>query len=59
MHTLIQAPPQAPPLSSRNTYTSWPGGVDPSASLFKTGGKRTRKQKKQNRKTRYRKQQKK
>ena len=24
------------PLSSRNTYTSWPGGVDPTASVFST-----------------------
>ena len=64
MHNLIHAPPQPPSLSSRNTYTTWPGGVDPTASLFNTdnqkiGGKRTRKQKKTSRKTRHRKQQRK
>lgn len=24
------------PLSNQNTYTSWPGGVDPSVSQFRT-----------------------
>lgn len=44
MNSLIRAPPQPAPLSGRNTYTTWPGGVDPTAPLFNTdnqkGGKR-------------------
>ena len=45
MNNLIRAPPQPAPLSKFNTYTTWPGGVDPSAALFNTdnqkiGGKR-------------------
>ena len=54
MVNLIRSPPQPYPLSSHNTYTTWPGGVDPSAPLFNTdnqkiGGRRrnsTRKGKK-------------
>lgn len=40
--------PAAPaPLSSMNTYTSWPGGVDPTAKLYQassaySGGGRCR-----------------
>ena len=44
MNALIRAPPQPAPLSSRNTYTTWPGGVDPTAPVFNTdnqkGGRR-------------------
>ncbi len=36
MNTLIRSPPAPAPLSSHNAYTSWPGGVDPSAPLFNT-----------------------
>jgi hypothetical protein len=52
---MIRSPPQPTPLSSSNAYTTWPGGVDPTAKLFSTdnqgytavkGGKR-----KSNRKT--------
>ena len=47
MNTLIKAPLQPAPLSSSNTYTTWPGGVDPSTPLFNTdnqkGGKKSRK----------------
>jgi hypothetical protein len=48
MNTLIRSPPAPAPLSSHNAYTSWPGGVDPSAPLFNTdnqfkmGGRRRR-----------------
>ncbi len=35
----MQSPP---PLSDKDTYTSWPGGVDPSARLYARGGKRRR-----------------
>ena len=57
MHTLIKSPPQPPPLSQYNAYTSWPGGIDPTASVFNTdnqkiGGKRKKSSKRNNRKTR-------
>jgi hypothetical protein len=48
MNTLIRSPPAPAPLSSHNAYTTWPGGVDPSAPLFNTdnqfkmGGRRRR-----------------
>lgn len=40
---MVSYPPQPAPLSPFNTYTSWPGGVDPTVSVYKmpvTGGKR-------------------
>ena len=44
MNSLIRAPAQPAPLSSHNTYTTWPGGVDPTAPVFNTdnqkGGRR-------------------
>lgn len=47
MNGLIRAPPQPAPLSSHSTYTTWPGGVDPTASVFSTdvqkGGRKNRK----------------
>ena len=47
MNGLIRAPPQPAPLSSHSTYTTWPGGVDPTASLVSTdvqkGGRKNRK----------------
>jgi len=46
----IHVPASPPPLSKVNTYTSWPGGVDPTAPLYnqKTmiGGKKTRRNRK-------------
>ena len=40
----IKVPDSPAPLSSVNTYTSWPGGVDPTAKLYQAtkmiGGKR-------------------
>jgi len=30
----VKITPSPPPLSSVNTYTSWPGGVDPTAPLY-------------------------
>jgi hypothetical protein len=46
MNSLIRAPAQPAPLSSHNTYTTWPGGVDPTAPVFNTdnqkGGRRQR-----------------
>ena len=47
MNGLIKSPPEQPPLSSRNAYTTWPGGVDPTVPLFNTdnqkfGGARSR-----------------
>ena len=42
----IRSPPQPAPLSNSDTYTTWPGGVDPTARLFNTdnqkGGLRLR-----------------
>ena len=34
-------PPSPAPLSDRDTYTTWPGGVDPTARVY-AGGKRRR-----------------
>jgi hypothetical protein len=48
MNTLIRSPPAPAPLSQHNAYTTWPGGVDPTAPLFNTdnqfkmGGAKTR-----------------
>ena len=36
MNGLIRSPPEQPPLSSRNAYTTWPGGVDPTVPLYNT-----------------------
>jgi hypothetical protein len=34
-------PASPPPLSNQDTYTSWPGGVDPTARVYDSvGGKR-------------------
>ncbi len=34
-------PPSPPPLSNQDTYTTWPGGVDPTARVYDSvGGKR-------------------
>lgn len=45
MNTRYHPAPPAP-LSSMDSYTSWPGGVDPTVSLFRTdtqkGGKTRR-----------------
>ena len=52
---VISSPPQPAPLSQYNTYTSWPGGVDPSTPLFRTDnqkGGRSRKNRKASRKNR-------
>ena len=51
MPATLQSPP---PLSNKDTYTSWPGGIDPSARLYARGGKRaaTRRARRAARKTR-------
>jgi hypothetical protein len=36
MNGLIKSPPEQPPLSNRNAYTTWPGGVDPTVPLYNT-----------------------
>lgn len=50
----IRSPPQPAPLSSSNTYTTWPGGVDPTARLYNTdnqkGGRSRRTSRKASRK---------
>ena len=53
--SLIKSPPEQPPLSSRNAYTTWPGGVDPTVPLYNTdnqkfGGARPRRNTRRNRK---------
>jgi hypothetical protein len=58
MNGLIRSPPEQPPLSSRNAYTTWPGGVDPTVPLFRTdnqrfgGGARRRRSRRASRKSR-------
>jgi hypothetical protein len=49
-NSLIKSPPEQPPLSNRNAYTTWPGGVDPTVPLYNTdnqkfGGARRRSRK--------------
>jgi hypothetical protein len=37
-------PASPPPLSNQDTYTTWPGGVDPTARVYDSvGGAKTRK----------------
>ena len=55
--SLIKSPPEQPPLSNRNAYTTWPGGVDPTVPLYNTdnqkfGGARRRKSRRASRKSR-------
>lgn len=57
MNGLIKSPPEQPPLSNRNAYTTWPGGVDPTVPLYNTdnqkfGGARRRKSRRATRKSR-------
>jgi len=56
-NSLIKSPPEQPPLSNRNAYTTWPGGVDPTVPLYNTdnqkfGGARRRKSRRASRKSR-------
>lgn len=60
---MIRSPPQPAPLSSSNAYTTWPGGVDPTARLFNTdnqgytakGGKRSRRRSTRRRRAQHKK----
>ena len=59
MNGLIKSPPEQPPLSNRNAYTTWPGGVDPTVPLYNTdnqkfggGARRRRRNTRKSRKTR-------
>jgi hypothetical protein len=58
MNGLIKSPPEQPPLSNRNAYTTWPGGVDPTVPLYNTdnqkfgGARRRRRNTRKTRKTR-------
>ncbi len=39
----MRYPASPPPLSNQDTYTTWPGGVDPTARVYSSvGGKRAR-----------------
>lgn len=40
MNRYIPAPASPAPLSPYNAYTTWPGGVDPTAALFNTDNQR-------------------
>lgn len=46
MNRYIPAPASPAPLSQFNAYTTWPGGVDPTAALYKSdnqrGGRKSR-----------------
>ncbi len=46
MNRYIPAPASPAPLSQYNAYTTWPGGVDPTAALFNAdnqrGGRKSR-----------------
>ena len=46
MNRYVPVPASPPPLSQFNAYTTWPGGVDPTAALYKAdnqkGGKKSR-----------------
>ena len=62
MNNLIRSPPAPAPLSQHNAYTTWPGGVDPTAPLFNTdnqfkmgGAKRRRRSSRRSKMTRRRK----
>jgi hypothetical protein len=50
MNRYIPAPASPAPLSSYNAYTTWPGGVDPTAALFRSdnqrGGRKSRRSRK-------------
>ena len=56
--SLIRSPPEQAPLSSRNAYTTWPGGVDPTVPLYNTdnqkfgGGASARRRRRNTRKSR-------
>jgi hypothetical protein len=55
--SLIKSPPEQPPLTNRNAYTTWPGGVDPTVPLYNTdnqkfGGARRSKSRRATRKSR-------
>jgi len=58
MNGLIKSPPEQPPLSNRNAYTTWPGGVDPTVPLYHTdnqkfgGGASARRRRRNTRKSR-------
>jgi len=56
MNGLIKSPPEQPPLSNRNAYTTWPGGVDPTVPLYNTDNQKfgggARRRRRNTRKTR-------
>lgn len=58
MNRYIPAPVSPPPLSQHNAYTTWPGGVDPTAALFntdnQTGGRKRKASRRRPRNTRRR-----
>lgn len=52
MNRYIPAPVSPPPLSQHNAYTTWPGGVDPTAALFNTDNQKGGRKRKTSRRRR-------
>jgi hypothetical protein len=48
-------PASPPPLSDKDAYTTWPGGVDPTAKLYDSVGGKRKTRRSKNRKPRSRK----
>lgn len=54
MNRYIPAPASPAPLSQFNAYTTWPGGVDPTAALYKSDNQRGGRKSRRRRSTRRR-----
>ncbi len=54
MNRYIPAPVSPAPLSQFNAYTTWPGGVDPTAALYKSDNQRGGRKSRRRRATRRR-----
>ncbi len=52
MNSYIPAPASPAPLSQFNAYTTWPGGVDPTAALYRADNQRGGRKSRRNRKHR-------
>ena len=54
MNRYIPAPASPAPLSQFNAYATWPGGVDPTAALYKSDNQRGGRKSRRRRATRRR-----